>query len=199
MTPLKQPDLVVTKLEKASSDKALTFSSTRTALRFFESIHHGVFAWSEEIPDLVETSQSLSVIHIPLEGPMTAEVFARSAKNESLTALSNYLAATAALYNGESVVKMADSPGWPADPHSTLCKASVAVYKNLFKDDPKLTSIHAGLECGIIMNKYPKNNMEAISLGPTVKNPHTPDEYIDMNTWIKVYQFVHGIVAELAK
>ena len=198
VTPLKAPQLVVTKLARASAANALTFSSTRTALRFFESIHHGVFAWSEEIPDLVETSQSLSVIHIPLEGTLSAEVFARSSKNESLTALSNYLAATAALYGGESVVKMADSPGWPAEPESTLCKASVEVYKDLFKEEPKLTSIHAGLECGIIMNKYPKNGMEAISLGPTVKNPHTPDEYIDMNTWVKVYKFVHGIVAKLA-
>lgn len=126
------------------------------------------------------------------------EVFARSSKNETLAALSRFLESLAALYGGKSTPKSEDSPGWPAEPDSHLCKTAMAVFREQFHAEPKLVPIHAGLECGIIINKFPSNKMEAISVGPTVRSPHTVDEHMELPTAVKLYQYLFHLVQALS-
>jgi len=199
MTAIKEPTMEVTRLDKPTCEQALTFSSTRSALEFITGLHHGVWRWSEAVPSLVETSQSVSVTNIPTEGDMTVEVFARSSINESLTALGNFLGAYAALYDGKQSLKSPDCPGWPAEPDSRLCKTACEVFRNLFHKDAKLVPIHAGLECGIIINKFPDNKIEAISIGPDVKNPHTVQEFLGLPSCVQMFDFMRTLVTELAK
>jgi dipeptidase D len=196
---VKEPTMHVKRLDKPSAPEALTFSSTRSALNAITGLHHGVWRWSEAVPSLVETSQSVSVTKIEATGDMEIEVFARSSVNESLEALSNYLIAYAALYGGTQRLNTPDCPGWPAEPDSHLCKAAVEVFKREFKQEPKLVPIHAGLECGIIINKFPENKIQAISIGPDVKNPHTVQEYLGLPSCEKLYVFLRELIAELAK
>jgi dipeptidase D len=199
MTAVKEPTMELKKLDAPTCPQALTFSSTRSALEFITGLHHGVWRWSEACPSLVETSQSVSVTRLGTEGDLQVEVFARSSINESLTALGNYLNAYAALYDGKMTYKSPDCPGWPAEPDSRLCKTAEAVFKGLFKKEAKLVPIHAGLECGIIINKFPENKIEAISIGPDVKNPHTVQEFLGLPSCVEMYKFLLELVAELAK
>jgi aminoacyl-histidine dipeptidase len=193
------PTLIVTPLEAATAPQALTFSSTRTALEALSGLHHGVWKWSEAVPSLVETSQSVSVTSLKEDGPMEVEVFARSSVNEALAALSNYMIAYSALYGGKQVEHSPDCPGWPAEPDSRLCKTACAVYKEMFGTEAKLVPIHAGLECGIIINKFPENKIEAISIGPDVKNPHTTMETLGLPSCVKLFNYLRKLVNELSK
>jgi dipeptidase D len=193
-----EPKMILTKVEP-SAKEALTFSSTRTALEALTGLHHGVWKWSEAVPSLVETSQSVSVTNLKEDGPLEVEVFARSSINESLTALSNFMIAYSALYGGKQVEHTPDCPGWPAEPDSTLCKTACSVFKDMFKTEAKLVPIHAGLECGIIINKFPENKIEAISIGPDVKNPHTVAETLGLPSCVKLYKFLHTLIPELSK
>jgi len=194
-----EPKMILTKLDAPTTKEALTFSSTRTALEAITGLHHGVWKWSEAVPSLVETSQSVSVTSLKEEGPLEIEVFARSSINESLEALSNYIIAYAALYGGKQVEHTPDCPGWPAEPNSLLCKTACSVFKDLFGTEAKLVPIHAGLECGIIINKFPENKIEAISIGPDVKNPHTVAETLGLPSCVKLYSFLRKLVTELCK
>jgi dipeptidase D len=65
-------------------------------------------------------------------------------------------------------------PGWKPNPHSEILTVAVESYKRLFGKEPKVKAIHAGLECGLFLEKYPKLDM--ISFGPTLRGVHTPDE-----------------------
>jgi dipeptidase D len=78
---------------------------------------------------------------------------------------------------------------------SPLLARCKAVYKDLFKKDPVVEIIHAGLECGIIKSKYP--GMDMISFGPTIKNPHSPDEKLEIATIGKVWDFLAALLKEL--
>jgi dipeptidase D len=192
------PTMEISLLAAPSTADALTFSSSRTALRFVESLHHGIWAWSEEVATLVETSQSVSKAGI--EGNVFwVEVFARSSKNPALAALARLLDAYAAMYNGKCVQHMDDMPGWPAEPTSRLCVAAQEVYRREFKAEAKVVPIHAGLECGIILSKFPKNEMQAISIGPTVANPHTINEFMELESCVKLYHYIAKLVEDLAK
>jgi len=193
------PTLTIEPLAAPSAAEALTFSSTRTALEAITGLHHGVWKWSEAVPSLVETSQSVSVTKLTETGPMEVEVFARSSVNEALHALSNYMIAYSALYGGKQVEHTPDCPGWPAEPDSRLCKTACSVFKDMFGSDAKLVPIHAGLECGIIINKFPDNKIEAISIGPDVKNPHTTMETLGLPSCVKLFDYLRKLVAEMAK
>jgi len=194
-----EPKMILEKLAAPTTKEALTFSSTRTALEALTGLHHGVWKWSEAVPSLVETSQSVSVTSLKEDGPLEVEVFARSSINESLEALSNFMIAYSALYGGKQVLHTPDCPGWPAEPNSVLCKTACSVYKELFGSEAKLVPIHAGLECGIIINKFPENKIEAISIGPDVKNPHTVAETLGIPSCIKLFQFLRKLLPELCK
>jgi len=193
------PVLIVKPLEAPTAPQALTFSSTRTALEALTGLHHGVWKWSEAVPSLVETSQSVSVTSIKEDGPMEVEVFARSSVNEALAALSNFMIAYADLYGGKQVEHSPDCPGWPAEPDSRLCKTACTVFKDMFGCEAKLVPIHAGLECGIIINKFPENKIEAISIGPDVKNPHTTMETLGLPSCVKLYCFLHKLIGTLSQ
>jgi dipeptidase D len=65
-------------------------------------------------------------------------------------------------------------PGWTPNPNSEIVKITAAAYKNLFKEEPEVLAVHAGLECGLIGDKYP--NMDMISFGPDIRGAHSPDE-----------------------
>eukprot|EP00727_Mastigamoeba_balamuthi_P013525 m51a1_g8796 hypothetical protein (511) ;mRNA; f:243178-245292 len=192
------PVLEFTRIDAPTTADALTATASRTALRFVESIHHGVWAWSEDCPGLVETSQSLS--RAGLAGTeFWAEIYARSAKTESTARMSVVADSIAALYNGRVVRNSADAPGWPADPSSRLCVAAQRVFKEQFGRELSVAPCHAGLECGIILNKYPENHLQAISVGPNLRNPHTTNEFMELSSCVKLLQYLKALLADLSK
>ena len=89
---------------------------------------------------------------------------------------------------GSSVKHSGGYPGWKPDTDSEILKVSEKVYRDLFKQEPDVKAIHAGLECGLFLQKYP--NLDMISFGPTIKGAHTPEERIDIETVEKFWLFL---------
>ena len=79
-------------------------------------------------------------------------------------------------------------PGWAPNPESAILKIAVESYKQLFGYEPVVRSIHAGLECGLFLDKYP--TLDMISFGPTLRSPHSPDERCYIPSVAKFYDFV---------
>ena len=79
-------------------------------------------------------------------------------------------------------------PGWKPNPHSEILEIAVASYKRLFGVDAKVKAIHAGLECGLFLDKYP--GLDMISFGPTICYPHSPDEKVEIASVGKFYDFL---------
>lgn len=156
---------------------------------------HGVLAMSKEIPGLVETSTNLATINI--EGK---EVRIGTSQRSSLENAKKEIARTvrAVFELSGANVKVGDGyPGWQPKMDSKILKLSKKVFQTLFSSEPLVKAVHAGLECGILSDKYP--GLEMISLGPTIEGAHSPDERVNIADVEKFYRLLKGILTEIAK
>ncbi len=83
-------------------------------------------------------------------------------------------------------------PGWKPNPQSPILEVSAKVYKKLFKQEAKVKAIHAGLECGLFLEKYPELDM--ISIGPTMRGVHSPDEKLHIPSVEKFWKFLTEVL-----
>ena len=88
-------------------------------------------------------------------------------------------------------------PGWKPNPHSEILQIAVESYKRLFDKEPKVKAIHAGLECGLFLEKYP--NLDMISFGPTLRGVHTPEEKMLIPTVELFWQHLLDILKNIPK
>ncbi|MBP3739877.1 MAG: aminoacyl-histidine dipeptidase [Bacteroidales bacterium] len=139
---------------------------------------HGVLAMSREIENFVETSTNLASIKMD-KGFIRIATSQRSSVESAKQAAAAKLEATFRLAGCR--VKHSDGyPGWTPNPDSRVLKVGVDVYKKMYGKEPVVRAIHAGLECGLIGEKYPQ--MDMISYGPTLRGVHSPDERIEIKT-----------------
>ncbi|MBP9990911.1 MAG: aminoacyl-histidine dipeptidase [Bacteroidales bacterium] len=139
---------------------------------------HGVLAMSREIPNFVETSTNLA--SVKMDGKQIhIATSQRSSVESAKYAAAQKIEATFRMI-GAHVSHGDGYPGWTPNPNSRVLKVGVDVYKKLYGKDPVVRAIHAGLECGLIGEKYPK--MDMISYGPTLRGVHSPDERIEIKT-----------------
>ena len=97
---------------------------------------------------------------------------------------------------GEFHIEEGDGyPGWNPDINSPLLKKAVDAYEKEFGTKPEIKAIHAGLECGVIGAKFP--DMQMISFSPTIKNPHSPDESLDIESIPKCLKLLTSLLAEI--
>ena len=147
---------------------------------------HGVYRFIPEMPDIVETSNNLAMISTS-EGKVEACCLTRSNVESRKEELASVIQSAFSLA-GADVVFSGAYPGWQPNFKSTLLKTMKATYEKEFGASPRIVTIHAGLECGIIGAKY--EGMEMISFGPTIEHPHSPDERVNIATVQKFYQYV---------
>lgn len=139
---------------------------------------HGVLAMSREIPNFVETSTNLA--SVKMDGKQIhIATSQRSSVESAKYAAAQKIEATFRMI-GAHVSHGDGYPGWTPNPNSRVLKVGVDVYKKLYGKEPVVRAIHAGLECGLIGEKYPK--MDMISYGPTLRGVHSPDERIEIKT-----------------
>ncbi|MCK5775506.1 MAG: aminoacyl-histidine dipeptidase [Bacteroidales bacterium] len=139
---------------------------------------HGVIAWSQSIDNFVETSTNLASIKMK-DHTAYITTSQRSSVESARTDIANMVAAN--FRNIGAYVEHTDGyPGWAPNPKSKVLEQTEKSYTKLFKVKPKVLAIHAGLECGLIGETYPK--MDMISFGPTIKGAHSPDERIKIDT-----------------
>ncbi len=144
---------------------------------------HGVLAMDQDIEGFVETSTNLA--SIKMEGKQIKIVTSqRSSLESKKDDAANMVASTFELMGAD--INFGDGyPGWSPNADSKVLKLMTQAYRNLFSKDPQILVIHAGLECGLIGEKYP--DMDMISYGPTLRGVHSPDEKLLIHTVQEVW------------
>lgn len=173
--------------------RAMTSHVTMKALDLLYAIPHGVAARSTDMPHLVETSSNHATVKIQ-NGQLNIHSSQRSSIMTRLDALTYRIEAIGRLA-GARVQSGNGYPSWRPDFNSELLAKCKVVYTKLFGKEPRVEAIHAGLECGLIGNLHP--GMQMISLGPTIKNPHSPDEKMFLPSIGKIYKLLGAILAEI--
>ncbi|MEI6695965.1 MAG: aminoacyl-histidine dipeptidase [Bacteroidota bacterium] len=139
---------------------------------------HGVISMSREIPNFVETSTNLASVKMK-DQKIIVTTSQRSSVESAKEDICNMVASVFQLI-GASVKHGDGYPGWTPNPDSVILEIAKKSYTDLFHKEPKVLAIHAGLECGLIGEKYP--GMDMISFGPTIKGAHSPDERMKIDT-----------------
>lgn len=185
---------VKTKKTKSTTSKVIKKDITENIINTLLALPHGVMSMSPDIPDLVETSTNLATLNMNSKELMIG-TSQRSSIESAKVNVANMVIAVFNLANAK--VKVGDGyPGWQPNMDSELLKVSKKVYKKLFKKDPEIKAIHAGLETGLLGSKYP--GLDMISFGPTIEGAHSPDERVNIKDVEKFYKLLKGILKELA-
>ena len=159
-------------------DKVFSPGFQQKLLNSLYACPHGVMAWSREIEGLVETSTNLASVKM-LDDEILVTTSQRSSVESARNDLANMVESVFEL--GGARVEHSDGyPGWEPDMESPILEVAVSSYEKLFGAKPEVKAIHAGLECGLFLQKYP--DMDMISIGPTIKGAHSPDERVDIET-----------------
>lgn len=154
---------------------------------------HGVYRVIPEMPDIVETSNNLAIIETK-SNQIKAICLTRSSVESRKEELASVIHSAFALA-GAKVEFSGAYPGWKPNFKSGLLKTMKETYVKEFGNEPRIVTIHAGLECGIIGSKYA--GMEMISFGPTIEHPHSPDERVNIATVQKFYRYVLAALRQL--
>jgi len=157
-------------------------------------IPHGVVSMHPEIDGLVETSTNLAVVSTEKD-KIQIICSTRSSTGSALEATRDAINAIVDIAGAE-INREEGYPGWKPNLESELLKTLKKVYKDTFNKKPHVAAVHAGLECGIIGEKFP--GMDMISFGPTIEHPHSPDERVHVGTVDKFWKFLINLLAELA-
>ncbi len=165
----------------------------RRLVRFLRALPSGVVAMSQDIEGLVETSTNLGVVTTE-DQVVEAVSCSRSSVGAALEMVVGQLDALAALA-GIEAKEEGGYPGWKPKLDSKALKVVRQAYLELFEDEPEVTAIHAGLECGLIGEKVP--GMDMVSFGPSIRGAHSPDERVSISSTRKFYRLLTSVLGRL--
>ncbi len=158
------------------------------------ALPNGVLAMSFAVPGLVETSTNLASVKFN----DAQQVVITTSQRSSVESAKLYAAQTieSVFYLAGCDVEHSDGyPGWSPNPDSSLLASTVECYRDLFATEPKVRAIHAGLECGLFLEKYP--HLEMVSFGPTLRGVHSPDERLEISTVDKFWKLLVELLRRL--
>ncbi len=177
-----------------SFGRVMAPKSQKTLLDLALALPHGVAAMSYDIPGLVETSNNLATVSTGGD-EVVIGLSTRSSIASALRALRDRIRCVAELA-GAGVEENEPYPGWKPNLDSKLLAVVKAVHMREFGVEPQLKAIHAGLECGIIGEKFP--GMDMVSFGPWIEHPHSPDERVNIPSVDKFYRLLRAALGDLA-
>lgn len=186
------PGLVLS-LESSEASEAMAAHEAEALIGLLLTLPHGVEAMSPDIPGLVQTSVNLGVVDTR-NGRVELNLLTRSAIEASKAALTDRIAAACALAGFDAQL-VGGYPGWKPEPGSAIVKLIEAAHLDLYQKPIKIMAIHAGLECGLIGEKYP--GMEMASIGPDMWDVHTPDEHVSIPSVGRFWDFLTAILARV--
>lgn len=183
-------------MELESEIAQLQVMETEAMKRFLHAIyavHNGVYAMSQDIEGLVETSSNLASIK-QRDGKLLVVTSQRSSIHSSREDMSQMVRSAFEL--GGATTETGDGyPGWKPNRASEILNVAVESYKRLFGVEPKVKAIHAGLECGLFLEKYP--SLDMVSFGPTLRGVHSPDERMLIPTVHKFWIHLLDVLAHV--
>lgn len=192
---VSEPDLKI-ELEDFEMPKSVLDKTTQDhLLNSLYACPHGVIAWSQDVPNFVETSTNLASVKMQ-DGLIKIATSQRSSIESAKDDIGNMVAAVFML-TGAKIRHTDGYPGWAPNPNSKVLGLCVSSYEALFGKKPVVRAIHAGLECGLIGDKYP--GMDMISYGPTMKGVHSPSERLEISTVGKFWKLTLDILQKIAK
>jgi len=176
-------------------EKVLRKDLQNRLLNLIYSMPHGVMAMSHAVQGLVETSTNMAVVHTKDE-KISFVTSQRSSVQSALDDIADMVCAIG-MQAGAEVDQGSGYPAWSPNPESPILRKAIIVYKSLFDKEPEVKAIHAGLECGIIGDKFP--GMDMISFGPTILGAHSPDERVDIATVEKFWKLLKALIEKIAQ
>ena len=188
------PDLQFTLESENPRTKAIDKDTAKRLLQALYAAPHGVYAMSQDIPGLVETSTNLASVKMKPDNIIRIETSQRSSTESSKQDIAN-MVRTVFEMAGANVSFGDGYPGWKPNPHSEILEVAAESYKRLFGVDAQIKAIHAGLECGLFLDKYP--SLDMISFGPTLQGVHSPDERMLIPTVQKFWDHLLDILKHI--
>lgn len=170
---IADPDVNV---EINSVERPATMIDADTTRRLIQALYacpHGVIRMSDELQGIVETSTNLAAVKMIENNQILVTTSQRSLTDSSKRDIANMVEIVFTMA-GAKATHGDGYPGWKPNPNSKIANALAATYKKLFNKEPQILAIHAGLECGLFLEKYP--NLDMVSVGPTMVGVHSPDE-----------------------
>jgi dipeptidase D len=171
-----EPNLAVGATPADLPSMVMSEEAQRTILDALYGTPQGVMRMSDVVPDLVETSTNVGIVQ-GIDGELDVTCYPRSSVDTELDDIAQMIASVWDL-GGVEVTFDGRYPGWKANPDSPILALMKDVYHDLYGVDPDTVSVHAGMETGVIQAAYP--GMDAISIGPTLQDVHTPEERLEV-------------------
>lgn len=173
-----EPSIQMLLESEAPHDTAIDRHVSRPMLLALRAVHNGVFAMSQDMEGLVETSSNLANIRKE-KGKVVVNTSQRSSIGSARMNMSATVRAAFEL-GGAHAETSEGYPGWKMNPSSVILQVARESYVRLFHKEPEIKAIHAGLECGLFSEKYP--HLDMVSFGPTLRGVHSPDERLLLPT-----------------
>jgi dipeptidase D len=182
-----EPDFFMKYEKVRMAPTVMTDADTQKIINLMMVAPNGVIRMSKDMEGLMETSLNLAIVKTTASKNFTVKALLRSSVDTAKEALAERLVCLAEMAGGKCQLTGA-YPGWKPNMESQLLKTMKATYKKLYKKEPAVVAIHAGLECGLLGGKYPE--MEMISFGPPLQSPHSPDERANTPSSKKFYDYL---------
>ena len=179
------------KSEKAAAHRAVDSDTARRVITSMYGCPHGVQAMSQDIPGLVETSTNLASVKMRRKGLIEIGTSQRSSVLSERKMIGDKVKAVFELAGAE-VRKVSAYPGWKPNLDSHILSVCVESYRRLFGTDPEVKAIHAGLECGLFLEKFP--GLDMISFGPTLRGVHAPGEKLELESMDRFVDLLNDVV-----
>jgi dipeptidase D len=185
-----EPNLTITCTPARDVRKVLKRTLQKKVLLTLAGLPHGVLRMSTDIPGLVETSSNLAIMQTGRK-TVSIQTSQRSSVGSELEEASQMVRSVFAL-GGAAVTGSHGYPGWKPNLASPILKLAKSTYKKLYGKEPEVKAVHAGLECGIIGEKYP--GMDMVSFGPTMREVHSPNEHLHIDTVGRFWAFLVALL-----
>ena len=188
------PKVKVSVQSSETPSSVIDAATSKNLLNAIYACPHGVMGMSFDVPGLVETSTNLASVKMGGDDTIIINTSQRSSAESLKDDTANKINAVFTLAGAE--VEHGDGyPGWKPNPNSPILHVATESYQRLFGVAPEIKAIHAGLECGLFLDKYPYLDM--VSCGPTVTGAHSPDEKIEIASVDKWWRFILDILKNI--
>ena len=186
------PDISFECIRTGNPGKAVDKDTARRFIFALTAVNHGVLTMSQDIAGLVETSTNLAAVFMNVPGEIKVTTSQRSSTDSAKKFMADKVEA-AFLLAGAEVSHSDPYPGWTPNMDSHILDVTVASYRKLFGVEPEVKAIHAGLECGLFLTKFP--DLDMISFGPTLRGVHAPGEKLDLASNEKFVRLLVDVVS----
>ncbi len=186
-----EPNMQILMESEEKQNVCIDASTTKNLIYSLYACPHGVISMSNDMPGLVETSTNLASVKMKEDNTILVATSQRSSVESRKYDIANMVESVFVL-GGAEVTHGDGYPGWRPNLNSSIMKTAIKTYEELYNVTPKIKAIHAGLECGLFLKKYP--GLDMISFGPTMTGVHSPDEKLNIPAVEKFYNHLLAIL-----